>query len=184
MAEAKLKAVFNAARRYCIDRVGAHESKILLYQAARVAAQDPKLRQLHLSWNYQWAQRVRQAPPLDQLPPFAREEQERTTATGILAAILEEIERRDANDFRDVADWAASHDSARFWEDHFRVAPAGPCATIGTGESRPCPPHEGVIGASPAEDFSQLALRFTDPIQYSDEAIRALMVFDDRRCDV
>jgi hypothetical protein len=103
MAEAKVKAIFNAARRYCVDRVEALESRSLLHAAARAQRQEPERLRAELSWDYRWAQRVRQAPPLDQLPPFPREEQERAAATwGILAAILVEIERRDADAFGDV----------------------------------------------------------------------------------
>jgi hypothetical protein len=104
MAEARVKAIFNAARRYCIDRSEALGAKISLYLAARLAAEDPSLAEGHLNWDYQGALSIRQAVPLDQLSPFSPEEEDRANATvAILRAILEEIERRVADDFRDIA---------------------------------------------------------------------------------
>jgi hypothetical protein len=108
MAEARVKAIFNAARRYCIDHGEPLKSKIMLYYAAREAAQDSEILRAQLRWNYLWAQRLRQAPRLDQLPPFPPEEETRASAlVDILAAILEEIERRVADDFQDVGETRA-----------------------------------------------------------------------------
>src|SRR5947209_4219576 len=108
MAEAKVKAIFNAARRYCIDYSEPLESTITLYHAARVAAKDTEALRAQLRWNYLWALRLRQAPRLDQLPPFPPDEETRVSAhVDILAAILEEIERRVADNFQNVGETRA-----------------------------------------------------------------------------
>jgi hypothetical protein len=108
MADAGVKAIFNAARRYCMDRSEALDAKISPYIAARLAAQDPSLAEGRFNWDYQGALSIRQAVPLDQLPPFSPQEEDRANATvAILRAILEEIERRVADDFRNLADTRA-----------------------------------------------------------------------------
>lgn len=109
IAEAQVKAVFNAARRYCVDRIEAHSDTFWLAEAARQA---PRVREeiqtCRFSGSYRWARLVRDASALPQATEFSPEDQQRLLDTvRILEAVLTEIEQQVADNFPTVTETQA-----------------------------------------------------------------------------
>jgi hypothetical protein len=104
MAETKVKAVFNAARRYCVDRIEAHRDTFWLSEAVRLGpGVREELKTGRFSGSYRVARLVEQTSTLPQAPGLSSEDRDRLLDTmHLLEAILREIEQRVADDFPTV----------------------------------------------------------------------------------